>query len=399
MSVIVAAGLMGGLAMMLANLTKQQHVSQKKAETGAELTALHHRIVAVLYDGDACLETLGKGGSAHNGRQLTKLLNKGGKTVVEKGVDINRALRVESMTLQGPADPSPIPATGYTKEAKIKITIKKLGVANKELPKIVKAFPLTVEMDPSNKIARCHHTLDTKEHGIHTNICKALGGEMKEVGSPTTECTLTKVYETFCKSLKGVYTEPPAGTAVGECNIADNYVGKEDGCTGTSGGNLNCGGNISAGGTVSAGGVASPSPAPTPTPSPGTPSPSIPSTPSPGTPWNSGLTPCPGHPGHYVIPPGELAERKAKAIEKYNTCQDSTYPYYRWKQIRVGLSLKFKKPCTCLEAIRCNGGRWTQVNTSAGICGRGYSSEQSSGTTPPPGSCAPDVSGRGDTCP
>ena len=261
MGVIVAAAMMGGLALMLAQMTKQQAVSQRKAETGLEMNQLHHRILAVLYDGDACLKTMGKGGSLHNGRILDKLLNKGGKPVLEKGVDINRVVRVEQMVIQK------VEGSGQTKEAEVWVTIKKLGEANKGSGEILKKFPLTVELDTAGKIASCHHTLDSKEHGIKTRMCEEMGGEMITVpGTPTTACTLTNVYKTFCESLGGSYSEPPAGTPTGECNIKDTYVDQDgDTMTGAlttpagsklggcseSGGSLSCSQNVSAGATLS----------------------------------------------------------------------------------------------------------------------------------------------------
>ena len=269
MGVIVAAAMMGGLALMLAQMTKQQAVTQRKAETGLDMNQLHHRILGVLYDGDACLKTLTEGtDSVHNGRTLQKLLNKGGKTVVERGQDINRTVRVEKMVIQG----IPSPRTGQTEEGHLIITIKKLGVANEGMGDIIKKFPLTLELESasSNKLVRCHHTLDSKEHAIHTNICKSLGGEMESRGSPTTECTLTNVYKTFCESLGGVYSNPAVGTPTGQCNIKDTYVdtagdtmtgaltapdgSKLGGCS-ESGGSWSCPQNLSAGATVNAANV------------------------------------------------------------------------------------------------------------------------------------------------
>ena len=40
--VLVAAGMAGGLALLLAQLSRQQMVEQKRAETGVEVTGLHN---------------------------------------------------------------------------------------------------------------------------------------------------------------------------------------------------------------------------------------------------------------------------------------------------------------------------------------------------------------------
>ena len=226
MGVLVAAGMLGGLSLYLATVTRQQHVTQRKAETGAELVELHHKIIAVLYDSDACLATLGKGNTLQVG-PLNKLVNKGNKTMLAIGDEINRNLKVENMEIENIANAGP-----QSKQAEIKVTLKKLGVANAGVI-TEKRFKITVELDTAGKITRCHHTLDSKEHGIKTSMCEDVGGEMVSVpGSPTTECTLTKVYKKFCENLGGTYTDPAAGTPVGECdtnNVFQSYCTSQGG--------------------------------------------------------------------------------------------------------------------------------------------------------------------------
>ena len=328
MGVLVAAGMMGGLALYLANISRQQHVTQRKAETGAELTGLHHRIIAVLYDGDACLKTLGEGSVLQNG-PVAELLNKGGTPVVKTGEEIKRVLVVEKMEIQN------ITGTGQTKEAELKVKIKKLGVANAGMI-TERVFGLTVELDSAGKISRCHHTLDSKEHGIKTAMCTEMGGEMvtDPSGGAGTVCSISGLYKKLCESMGGRYTDPPAtgttgvqrigtcdmnpprqafceslgeggkvgtytpGTPVGTCKIDDIYVNLSgDTMTGDLGtrvlranqgmfgGNVQSAGvsatgNISAGGIVSAGGTGSG----------GTPI-------SPGGPGGGGTPISPGGPG------------------------------------------------------------------------------------------------------
>ena len=218
--VLVAAGMLGGLSLYLATVTRQQHVTQRKAETGAELVGLHHKIIAVLYDSDACLATLGKGNILQVG-PLNKLVNKGNKTMLAIGDEINRNLKVENMEIENITNAGP-----QSKQAEIKVTLKKLGVANAGVI-TEKRFKITVELDTAGKITRCHHTLDSKEHGIKTSMCEDVGGEMVSVpGSPTTECTLTNVYKMFCENLGGTYTDPAAGTPIGQCdtnNVFQSY--------------------------------------------------------------------------------------------------------------------------------------------------------------------------------
>ena len=266
--VIVAAGMMGGLALFLADLTKQQQVSQRKAETGVELTGLYHKINSVLYDGESCTVTLGIGSSipmsgTNQTRTITQLKNKAGTVVVRQGSggDINRMLRVESIVLKNVRG-----NTGMTREADMEFVIKRLGAANKGHT-TVKKFPLTIELQSlPNTMARCHHTLDAKEEGIKEAMCMGLGGTfVASSGSVPSKCSMDVVFRRFCVSLQGTYTP---GTPIGTCNIADKYVDTAgDVMTGPlrapSGSrfegnlqcqNISCSGSITAGGSVTAGG-------------------------------------------------------------------------------------------------------------------------------------------------
>ena len=55
---ISAAGLMGGLALVLAQLSRQQLVLQKRGQTQSEVEAISRRIGRMLYNPEACLMTV-----------------------------------------------------------------------------------------------------------------------------------------------------------------------------------------------------------------------------------------------------------------------------------------------------------------------------------------------------
>ena len=57
--------------MIVAQVTKQQMQTQKKSETGVEVVAMSQRIVRTLYDGDACLNTIGAGTAISAGDSIT----------------------------------------------------------------------------------------------------------------------------------------------------------------------------------------------------------------------------------------------------------------------------------------------------------------------------------------
>ena len=271
--VLVVAGLIGGLSLFLAEMTKRQHVTQKKAETGTEFIQLQHKILTVLYDGDACLATLGAGSVLENNRQIDQLKNRAGSVVVEKGKKINRLLEVDSMVIKNVRG-----STGKTREADVVVTIKKISKAITGYDKIVRTYPITVELDAlPDKIGRCHHTLNDNEQKIKERMCTEIGGVLIPVSADVSRCSIDNLYRKFCEEMGAIYTAAPAMkcdvtpilqkfcTSLGgipsgaDCDIASVYVDVAgDTMTGDLKAtnimctNLSCTGNISAGGTVSA---------------------------------------------------------------------------------------------------------------------------------------------------
>ena len=57
--VLIAAGMSGGLATILAQLTRQQMVVQTRSQTGIDMDELSQRISNILRNKQACLNTIG----------------------------------------------------------------------------------------------------------------------------------------------------------------------------------------------------------------------------------------------------------------------------------------------------------------------------------------------------
>ena len=215
--VLMAAGMMGGLALFLADMTKRQHVTQRRSETGAEVVALQHKILSVLYDGESCTETLGTNinFSSVAGTQINQLKNREGRVVLTADPtntgnhDINRLLRVNSMTLENPQ------GTGRTREVDMEVAIKKLGTANAGM-ETMKTFTITVELDASDKIVRCHHALDAKEQAVKERVCVAMGGLWS-----SNSCSLANLFRQDCERMTGTASAWNSSTKT--CSI-DNLL-------------------------------------------------------------------------------------------------------------------------------------------------------------------------------
>ena len=284
--VIAAGGMMGGLALFLANLSKQQHITQKKAETGTEITNLHHRILSVFHDPQACTKTLGEGAALYDGRTLTELKNKAGTVILEANPgsnpdpskDIGRVLRVEQIRL------GKVPASGQTREIEVQVKIKKLSRAITGQDTTVKNIPLTVQMDANNKIASCHTKLDAMETKIKKNFCKDIGGiwdagtskcSIGNLLQPLWDAILTKanISHHHFHNHDNEYVNLRGDTMSGALNVPELVSSGNVSVQGSVSvrGNVGAQGDVSAGGRVIAGAPVS-TLTPTPAPTPGTPS-------------------------------------------------------------------------------------------------------------------------------
>ena len=160
--VLVAAGMMGGLALFLAQMNRDQHVAQKKAETGVEVVALSQRIVRTLYDGTACLNTLSTGVTppvapnvvANVTIPVSAVQNKSGQNIVEKNKTYgNRLIEIQDMKVKV----APV-VTGDQAEAEFVVTLKRKSSAYTGQKTVVREFPLTLNLDTSvspSKLSGC----------------------------------------------------------------------------------------------------------------------------------------------------------------------------------------------------------------------------------------------------
>ena len=169
--VLVAGGMMGGLAMVLADLTKKQHVAQKVAETGVEITALQGRVVSLLADGEACKKTLE--GTAVNpppapAPGITGFKNRKGTPVLAvPSPPFNRLVKLNKVELVN------IQGSGSTREVDVEITFEKLSKAIKGQKTVKRSVPLTLELDAANTITSCH---SPQNYVMKEQLCSEMGG-------------------------------------------------------------------------------------------------------------------------------------------------------------------------------------------------------------------------------
>ena len=191
--VLVMAGMMGGLALLLANLTKQQHFIQKTTETYFEVNALFDAIVRTLHDGEACKKTIGAGTTLAAGTTISTVKNKDGG-VVFNTVDKygNRLLRVESMTLRNPQ------ISGTEGTVELEVAVLKLSQILKGYKKSIRKLPISVTVaSGTSNLSECHHKID--------NLNQVVVDSMTNQVTPLMDTKVNTAIAELCGIFGGVY--------------------------------------------------------------------------------------------------------------------------------------------------------------------------------------------------
>ena len=222
-SILMAAGMMGGLALFLSDLMKKQHVEQKKSETGVAMTALQQTVLSIFNDGGACTETL-KGmsttGIPSSGTTLSAgLKNRSGTVVVNAG-KVNNLLDVK-FTLKNPNIPS---GTGIRSgNVDVEMEVRKLSNVVVLRKTVKETIPLIVEVDGTNKIVNCRTTLDSKALNIKMAAKREAKGEAKQEictglgaiwNTSTSSCSISNLFQKQCQDVGGIWGGSPAKCSI-----------------------------------------------------------------------------------------------------------------------------------------------------------------------------------------
>ena len=125
--IIISAGMASGLALTLANVTRDQQVVQRNTETYFEINNLSHLILRTLENDGACTQTLGPGTTISSGSRWTSIKNKDGGVVLDKSKKYGKGLvKIQSIA------PKNIRIMGSRGEMSLQVTFKEIGAAAKK---------------------------------------------------------------------------------------------------------------------------------------------------------------------------------------------------------------------------------------------------------------------------
>ena len=205
LGIIIAAGMASGLAMTLANITRDQQVVQRRTESYFEISNLSYLIFRTLENSEACTQTLGRGTAIRNSARWTAIKNKDGGIVLDKSEKYGNGLvKIQSMA------PKNIQITGNTGEMVLQVTFKKLGSVDGENTKTVKTFPLSIDVDASRKLIRCRSNYTNIVTTAKERMCRMING----VFDPVEEtCDLANLVldgqKKTCGNMGGAFNVTP----------------------------------------------------------------------------------------------------------------------------------------------------------------------------------------------
>ena len=205
---LISAAMMGGLSLLLADLTKKQYIVQRKAEIELEITILMNRMVRVLYNGQACNNTLGVGQNLVETppRTIGSILDKDGDVVFNEAQKYGNGLvLLESMTLDN------LNITGTAGEVDLEVVLSKESVAITGPKKVTKVLTLSVEVSSgTTNLVNCQYTGENLDQIISDvvvtdvdpifvgkastakqSFCTMLGGTFNATATPPCSFTAT----------------------------------------------------------------------------------------------------------------------------------------------------------------------------------------------------------------
>ena len=239
MGTIITAGMMGGLSLLLAELTKKQHIVQRKAETELEITSMMSRMVRTLYRGEACNRTIGIGQPITNGVSIPSIKDEDGKVIFNKTDKYgNGLLKIDSMTLRN------VRTSGNSREMELEVVLSKESKAISAFKKATRKLPLSAEVSGgTNNLLNCHYTgenlnqvisdvvskdidpfLTDKANTAKEELCTMMGGTYSSSSTPP--CSFSGTFPSALSNIeKASHFVPPIVTTRSNCPCdTDEYI-------------------------------------------------------------------------------------------------------------------------------------------------------------------------------
>ncbi len=201
--IVVAAGLISGLALVIMQMTRQQAVVQKRSEASFEISSISNTIVQNMLNNDACSNTLIVGEVISDGVELDQIVNRNGNPLfVKDSVYGNRQVKIKSLKLEDVVVSSGGGANQYG-ELNLVVELEKMNNIIKGNKVIKKKIPLMVELDASDSLVKCYSATENAVSTAVEEACASNGGELIDGSCIKTEVQMSDAY---CTNSKNGFT-------------------------------------------------------------------------------------------------------------------------------------------------------------------------------------------------
>lgn len=210
--VMVAVGALAVVSLGVMKMTKQQTIVQKRAEAAFEISTASNLITQTLLNHEACVFTLGTGALIADGGTVTAIKNRN-NGVIFNTVDKygNNTVKINTMTITG-VSLTGGPGLNQFGELNLEIEFEKISQIITGAKKILKSFPLRVEVTPAGNLVKCYSAIENAVEEAKLEACAGIGGLYDPV---TSKCNLSSYNSA---------TTPANDVAVSTRHLTDFYT-------------------------------------------------------------------------------------------------------------------------------------------------------------------------------
>lgn len=167
--IMVAAGLVAGLALTIMRISANQAKVQKKAEQDLQITSIVSSVQQALLNEDSCKNTLAAITIA-NGTSIPSIKNRNGGILFQKNTSY-QGINVESISIKDVV----IGANKFG-ELNLSLQLQKVSSQTYGAGKLTRTIPLKVELDSTNKVKRCYSATENAIDTAKSESCRSIGG-------------------------------------------------------------------------------------------------------------------------------------------------------------------------------------------------------------------------------
>lgn len=186
--VLVAAGLLGGLALGVMQVSSIQNKSSRVSNQSFEMLLLKKNLSTLLRNTEICTSSFSPLGNVQTSKGLDRLIGIAGNEVFSTGAyndnKLNNVVKINSIYTKQTNFPASIPS-GETRMANLNIVVDALKKFKKDGDKNIKfIIPVMVKLNSSFNVVSCNHSSLDSINTARKVFCEDMGGTYDEASTP-----------------------------------------------------------------------------------------------------------------------------------------------------------------------------------------------------------------------